>query len=157
MSPSLASFGQFASRIPGGVEQADQARAQAALDDASALIRAEAGTTWTNEDGTALVDVPDIIVTITVAAARRSFVNPDGLTAEAIGDYSSSFAHASGDVYLTKAERNAVRRAAGRSGLWTLATTRTDVGPDTPTVIPDGWEIGGVPAESDPFGEGWTP
>ena len=155
MLPSLASLLQFQVRIPGGISDEDAPRAEAALEDASALVRAEAGKTWVDTFGALVADVPDVVVAVTIAAARRAFVNPDMLTAESIADYSSSFAHATTDVYLTKTERNAVRRAAGRSGLWTLATTRVDVGPDTPSVDPRGWTSGAL-EEVDPFSEGWT-
>lgn len=45
---SLATIDEFNDRIPGGIGQEDTARAQAMLADASALIRDEAGKTWTD-------------------------------------------------------------------------------------------------------------
>lgn len=122
--PAFAALEQFAARLPGGIDAADETRAQAALDDASALIRLEAGKTWTTDDELD-DDVPDIILTVCVAAARRAFNNPDGVRSESTGSYSVSLADSSGDVYLTKAERGHVRRAAGRTGVWALPTTRT--------------------------------
>lgn len=155
MLPRLASIQQFAARLPGGVNDDDLLRAEATLDDASALVRAEAGVTWVNASGE-LENVPDVIVTVVCAAARRAFVNPNGLTAESIQDYQASFASASPDVYLTKQERNAIRRAVGRSGLWTLRTTRSDVGGDVPSVRRD--EIwASTPEEADPLSAGWAP
>jgi hypothetical protein len=153
MLPPLASIDQFRVRLPSGMVD-DWDRAAAALEDASALVRVEAGKTWVNELGV-LEGVPDVAVTVTIAAARRAFVNPDHLTAESIADYSATFAPGSSDIYLTKAERNAVRRVAGRAGLWTLATTRADADADTPSVLPEPWRTS-TAEEVDPFGEGWT-
>jgi len=154
MLPSLATVEQFEVRISGGVEVGDLARAQAALDDASALVRVEAGITWLNA-ADELFEVPDVAVAVTIAAARRAFVNPDMIASESIQDYSTTFSSSSSDIYLTKAERLAIRRITGRSGLWTLATTRTDVGSDTPSVSGDG-HTGSAPSEHNPFAEGWA-
>lgn len=154
MLPSLATVEQFEVRIPGGVEVGDYARAQAALDDASSLVRTEASVTWVNAAGE-LFEVPDVAVTVAIAAARRAFVNPDMIASESIQDYSTTFSSSSSDIYLTKAERLAIRRITARSGLWTLATTRTDVGSDTPSVSRDGY-AGSSSEEHNPFGEGWT-
>lgn len=111
--PAFASLEDLASRIPAGIAVADEARAQAALDDASALIRLEAGKDWAEGDELD-PDIPPIVVTVTTAVARRAFVNPDGLTQETTGPFSVSVSNASADIYLTKTERALLRRAAGR-------------------------------------------
>ena len=105
--------------------------------DASALVRAVADKTWVT-DGEVDEDVPDIVVSITLAAAKRAFVNPDGERSVAIDGYSTDFANASPDVYLTAKEESRVRSAAGTSGgrLWTQETTRSDT-PDVATVFLD--------------------
>lgn len=128
--PALATLEEFAVRLPGVFdEESDGARAQAALDDASALIRSVAGATWTttdDEDETIVdPDMPDIVRTVCIACARRVFNNPDGIRSESVGGYSASLADSSADVYLTKAESAHIRRAAGRTGAWSLPTTRT--------------------------------
>lgn len=128
--PAFATLEQFAARLPAGIdEETDGARAQAALDDASALIRAEAGVTWTttDDDDETIVDpdTPDIVLTVCIAVARRAFNNPDGIRSESTGSYSASFTDASADVYLTKAEKTHIRRAAGRTGVWAMPTTRS--------------------------------
>ena len=135
---ALAPIEDFADRVPGGIGSADTARAQAMLDDASALIRAEAGMTWDGET------VPDVVKTICLSAAKRAFLNPDGINSLSLDGNAATFATGSPDVYLTKAEIRAVRTAAGRSVLWTQSTTRTegddDDGtgePDTPGVLAD--------------------
>jgi hypothetical protein len=132
MLAAFATLDDLAARVPGGISEADEPRAQAALDDASTKIRAEAGKTWTDEDGD--LDLPtgadawraDILVTVCVQAALRAFTNPEAMTQEGIGTYSASWANATTDVYLTRAERQMVRRAAGATGLWRLA-----IGQDT--------------------------
>lgn len=121
--PAFAAPEDLANRIPNGITAGDEPRAQAALDDASALIRAEAGKTWCT-DGELDDDVPDIVVTITLKSAQRAFTNPDGQTQEQTGQWMASYANASPDVYLTERERTLVRRAAGRSGVWVQPTTR---------------------------------
>lgn len=130
MLPSLASLSDFEERIPGGVEAKDALRAEAALKDASALVRDVAGKTWVTDeelDG----DIPDGIVSVVISAAKRAFINPDGVRSESIDNFQTSYATSSPDVYLTQTERQRVRQAAGRTGLWTQPTTRGDVETDT--------------------------
>jgi phage gp36-like protein len=121
--PALATTDDLDVRTPGGLDAGDLARASAALDDASAMVRAVAGKTWTT-DGALDDDIPHVVLMVTVAVARRVLANPDGVTQESIDDYSYTVANASSDVYLTRAEKAAVRSAAGKSGIWTLQTTR---------------------------------
>lgn len=102
-------------------------RAQAALEDASSLVRAEAGKSYTDEAHAVLDEnIPDIIVSITLAASQRAFNNPQGATQASIGDVSVSFSRdgSAGTVFLTKAEQRAIRKAAGRNtfGSITLAS-----------------------------------
>jgi len=100
----------------------DRPRAQAALDDASALIRAEAGQTWVDADGN-LDGVPDIIVTLAMKVARRAVLNPDGHTSESVGPFSVSMAP--GDVYLLDSEKRIIRQTVGQFGtIGVLSTTR---------------------------------
>jgi hypothetical protein len=126
--PAFADLDQFADRVPGGISVGDEARAQAALEDASALIRVHAEKTWVT-DGVLDADVPDIIGTICMLAARRVMENPEALESQTqtLGDATESraFGANSNDVYLTAAEKAMVRKAAGvRSGLWVMPTTR---------------------------------
>lgn len=113
--PALVSLDDFALRA-GGVAAADEDRAQAALADASALIRAEAGTTWT-DDHDDLDGVPDVIVAICVAVALRAWLNPDGARSEQIGNYAVTWADSSTGVYLSAGERRTIRRAAARPAI----------------------------------------
>lgn len=91
----------------------DLARAEAALGDASALIRAEAGKDWVGPD-LVTITAPDAVVTVCLHAALRPYRNPDGFSGESVGDYSYQYA-ATGDpvdVYLSDEEKRVVRRAA---------------------------------------------
>lgn len=115
--PPFADVDDLADRIPGGIKDDDIARAEAALDDASTLIRAEAGKDWAS-------DFPDIVFTVTLRAALRAFTNPAGLQQESVQGWSGSFANSSTDVYLTSNEKRLVRAAAGRNTLMVQSTTR---------------------------------
>lgn len=134
-SPALASISDLTAR---GVDVSDSARVQAALSDASAFIRDVASPEdWLDDDGN-LETVPDIIVAICCRAVQRSLDNPLGVTqqSEGIGSYNvaQTFGNASPDVYLTKAERNAVRRAAGLSSSLGAVTIES---PYAPPADPD--------------------
>lgn len=128
--PALASLSDLSIRTPGGVSLDDEARAEAVLDDASAVVRSVAGKTWVT-DGDLDDDIPHVVVLVTVAAARRALANPDGIVQESIDGYAQTFSNASSDVYLTRNEKAAVRSAAGKSGIWSQSTTRLDSGDGT--------------------------
>lgn len=134
MLPALVDLSTFEVRIPGGIAAGDTARAEGALDDASALVRAEAGKTWATEVVGSYElddDIPDVIRTVVISAAKRAFINPDGVRAESIDNYRTDYATASPDVYLTSRETALVRQAAGKTGLWTQPTTRGEMETDT--------------------------
>ena len=115
----------------------DMGRAQAAIDDASALIHFESNEVWV--DGSALLEgVPPITTTICCNAARRVLDNPSGLASQTVGPFSETFTPTSNDVYLSKSEVQKIRAAAGLSkGVWTLATTRSDIGEDVRSLYID--------------------
>lgn len=126
MLPALASVADLEARLgldPESLEGAELTRAQAALADASALVRMEARRTWVDELGA--VTAPDVIVRVVLGAAQRTFTNPDGVIQEAVGPFSRRYADGSTGVYLTKAELDIVRRFRPSGGdLWTLRTER---------------------------------
>jgi hypothetical protein len=113
MLPAFAIVTDLAARVPGGIAPADVERAQAALDGAAALIRAEAGRDWADDFADLPLRYQDVIEKICVAAALRSFLNPVGATQSTVGDVSLSYANASADVYLTAAERAVIARIVG--------------------------------------------
>ena len=116
-----------------GVEDWDSPRALAAIDDVSALIHSETNNAWVDaETGALVADVPHLAKTICCRAVSRSLSNPEALQAEGIGSYSATYANASGDVYLTKSEKNALRKEAGISsglGVVRLAAPYSTVPP----------------------------
>lgn len=105
----------------GSLQGADLARANAALDDASALVRAEAGKPWITEEG--IVIAPPEVITIVIKASIREFKNPDGFSTEQLGDYSYRTEN-TGGVYLTDEERRIIRNASGSGahGVWSPRT-----------------------------------
>lgn len=133
----------------GSLIGAELVRAEAVLADTSALVRSAAGKTWVDVQGV-LAGVPDVAITVTLAAARRAWENPSGLASESIGAYSyTRGGDASGGVYLTEDERRDLRSSASRSGLRTMRTTRDDVGYAAVAVLdanghisPDGMPFG---------------
>lgn len=158
MLPAFASIDDLALRLPGGIAESDEERAQAALDDASAKIRVEAATLWVDANGDLVEGIPDIVAVVCLAAAARALTNPEGVEQVSIGTYSESKSNASADVYLTAQERSLIRRAAsGGGGLWTQPTTRgrletdRDQYCDGDTIYVD--VVGGAPIPfSDPDG-----
>lgn len=122
MLPAFATIEDLAERIPGGIKEDDEPRAQAALISASTKIRAEAGKLWVDTEGDLVDGIPDIIVEICLSSAKRAFDNPDETTSESIGTYSQT--RSSPEAYLNSWERRQIRRAAGSTGLWSLPTTR---------------------------------
>lgn len=110
----------------------DEERAQALLEDASAVIRAAGNSGWTS------TSVPASVVPIVIGVVIRAWTNPAGLSDEQVGTYAVTYA-SSGGVYLLPDEVAAIQRGAGRTGLHTVSTTRTDPAtgvPDVPSVLP---------------------
>lgn len=116
--PPLATVADMEKRLglaPGAIAGNDLTRAGAALDDASDLVRAEAGTDWVADDGMT-VTAPRSVIVVTHNVALRAYRNPDGYQGEQIGPYSYQYTKDSTSVYLTADEVAIVHRAAGLSG-----------------------------------------
>lgn len=120
-APPLASFGMLARKLgalPEDFDEAERARGEGLLDEASELIRGIAQKTWLTAEG-ALDGVPRRVARICVAAAARAFENPHALVQRSIGDSSKSYDRTGREggeaVYLTSREEDDVRRAAGTS------------------------------------------
>lgn len=131
--PPLASLQQFSARLGYTPDGAEADRAEALLDEASELIRDEAGEDWVDSDS-ALESVPRRVEQICVAVAYRAFVNPEALSQRQIGDsnkaYDRTRVHGGEAVYLTEAERKAIRRAAGASTFAAVTLTSPYSGDD---------------------------
>lgn len=104
----------------------EHARVEALLDDASALVRDEAGITWIDPGTGLLTTVPGSIRAVVLRSVERAVRNPQGFSAESAGDYSYQRTNVEPGVYLTDSERQIIRRATGRTGLWTQPVTRGD-------------------------------
>ena len=133
-TPTLADIWQLQQRIPGGVHEDDLARALAALEDASAWIRVEAGEDWLDDDGN-LEEVPGAVVSVCCSVARRILDNPDGIMQMSVAQYSEGRVNATTDVYLTKQEKAIVRKAAGTAGGLVAVTLASPFDPPRPTVL----------------------
>lgn len=142
----------------GALSGADLQRAVDALDDASVLVRAEAGMTFLADDGVT-VDAPDVIVTIARRVALRQYRNPDGYSSEGVGSgaYTYRYADDETSAYLTDAEIRQIRQAVatlkGSTGF--TGSTRTPSAYDDPTsttlwapTVFDGVAMAPVPWES---------
>lgn len=117
--PAFAQLEDLEDRLPGGIRDADRARAQAAIDFAATLIRGETGIDWVTDDeldytkgSTSFTAAfkQDVLFGVTVAAALRSFENPESFDQQ-------TGASTPTNVYLTRAERRLVRKIVGGSPL----------------------------------------
>lgn len=149
--PALATLADLDARLPTELRGAvDETRAQAALDDASALVRQEAGVAWTNEAGTALEDVPDIVATVVLEVARRALNRSFTYGAENEDSRDAG-------LFLKASEKRIINTATQNSssaGLWTLATTRSD---ETAEEVED-WQDVGFGSDSRFLGDvPWAP
>lgn len=92
------------------VEYVDNAQAQAAIDDASAVARACVEPVF---DSVNAPDAPEAVVAVVVGMVRRVLTNPRGLSQESLGDY--SYATGGGGVATllpTAREKKLLRKAA---------------------------------------------
>lgn len=123
----LASLSDVEVRLGQTFTAGESARPRAVLDDASALVRAEAGRPWADPDTGALQNVPAAIKAVVLRVAIRAIENPEGFTNESGGDYSYTRKGVEDGVYLTDREHRIIRRVLGRTGLWTQPVERGDL------------------------------
>lgn len=140
--PALATLGDLETLLGRAVE--DSAQALARLGRASALVRAYAGRTWLDDDGT-LTDVPEEIAGVVAGMVERGERNPEGITQESVGEYQRSLgADAAQRIYLDKNDKLIIDAAIGRptGGLGTITTTRGPI--ETASVaLPPGMDVAG--------------
>lgn len=107
------------------LSEVDFRRAEAAITDASALVRDEARQAWSTPEAT-----PEAVRTVVLESARRVFVNPERNRSETAGPFSAT--RDAVGAYLTAEEKAIVQRyrrlSRGPAGLWTLPTSRGDHG-----------------------------
>lgn len=126
--PPLAQPEELAYRLGREFTDAELPRVEAALDDVSALVRGEAGRSWVDPETGLVTGVPDSIRTVVLRVAERLMRNPQGFRSESAGDY--SFQRYDADdagPYLTDREIAIIRKALGRTGLWTQPLERDDL------------------------------
>lgn len=137
-------------RIPiDSLQGVDLAKAQADLEDASNLVRAETRKSWLNEQG--LPVAPGPVTTVVLRAALRCYRNPDEYSSEAEDGYTWRREPDAVTPYLTQAEKDLLEKyAASSSKLYTLPTTR--IGPDERVFLND--QYGGDPIlyDDEPWG-----
>lgn len=129
MLPALATLEALGVRLgldlvddSGEPTEPDGLRALAALEDSSALVRTIAGLDYVDTHDELLLVIPDVVTSITLAAAQRAFINPQGAIQSSVGDVSVTLSRgdAAGAVFLTNAEVRALRKVSGKSGVGSL-------------------------------------
>lgn len=129
MLPALATLEALGLRL--GLELTDEhgdplapdgLRALAALEDASALVRSIAGLDYVDTHELLELVIPDVITSITLAAAYRAFINPQGAVQSSVGDVSLTLSRgeSAGSVFLTNAEIRAIRKASGAATIGSI-------------------------------------
>jgi hypothetical protein len=98
---------------------------------------------------TVVKPLPDEATAVVLSVAGRSYINPQQVTYETIGPQSVQRPAGSGGLYLTKADKAALKALAGRGGAFTVDPT-----PDDATASPT-WPVidGRLPGE--PYEPGW--
>lgn len=96
--------------------------------------------------------LPDGAAAVVLSAAARAYTNPQGATYETIGPMSVQRPQSSGGLYLTKAEKTALKSMAGRGGAFTVDPTPEDADPSPTYPIDDTYGAG---LEYEP-GWGWV-
>jgi hypothetical protein len=117
---ALATVAEFEARLGeanGSLADADLARAEAVLEDASEIVLNAGDPSWTDAEGAK--PAPRTAVVVVLRLARRFWDNPEGLSYEALGDHTVSRAAASG--FLTGDERALLQQAAGFTRDWSAA------------------------------------
>lgn len=78
--------------------------------------------------------LPDSAAAVVLSAAGRAYVNPQQVSYETIGPMSVQRPQGAGGLYLTKADKAALKAMAGRGGAFTVDPTpaAVDVSPTYP-------------------------
>lgn len=120
MATPLATVEMLAARLGRSLEDntPDRARAEAALEDVSARARSVADQSWTDPE-----KVPDAVVTVVLAAARRIFTNPDRYLSNMAGTFQATLVNGdfNGDIFM-QGELLELRKHQPKPGIWVLGT-----------------------------------
>lgn len=99
-------------------------KAQADLEDASELVRAETGKSWLDEQGVPVAPGP--VVTVVLKSALRCYRNPEEYSSETEDGYTWRREPDAVSPYLTEAEIRLLARYAATSDLYVQPFTRYD-------------------------------
>ncbi|MFL6096067.1 MAG: hypothetical protein ACJ71Y_11515 [Blastococcus sp.] len=97
---------------------------------------------------TVVKPLPDGADSVVLSVAGRAFVNPGQATYETIGPMSVQRPSGSGGLYLTKADKSALKSLAGRGGAFTVDPTPSTADPSPTWPIDDAGFV-------DEFEPGW--
>jgi hypothetical protein len=97
---------------------------------------------------TVVKPLPDGADSVVLSVAGRAFVNPGQATYETIGPMSVQRPSGSGGLYLTKADKSALKSLAGRGGAFTVDPTPSTAEPSPTWPIDDAGFV-------DEFEPGW--
>ena len=98
---------------------------------------------------TVVKPLPDQATAVVLSVAGRAYVNPQQVTYETIGPQSVQRPAGSGGLYLTKADKAALKSLAGRGGAFTVDPTPADADP-SPT-----WPVTDDLYPGEPYEPGW--
>ena len=121
-----------------GLDEIDGDRADLLINSALALCQ------------TIVKPLPEGAEAVVLSVAGRAYVNPQQVSYETIGPMSVQRPSGSGGLYLTKADKSALKSLAGRGGAFTVDPTPTTADPSPTWPLDD---MLGFPEEYEP---GWT-
>lgn len=98
---------------------------------------------------TVVKPLPDGADSVVLSVAGRAYLNPGQVSYETIGPMSVQRPTGSGGLYLTKADKSALKAAAGRGGAFTADPTPLSADPSPSWPLDD---VLGFPQEYEP---GW--
>ncbi|MDT0608879.1 hypothetical protein [Streptomyces lancefieldiae] len=119
-----------------GLSEIDGARADLLITSATALCQ------------TIVKPLPEGAEAVVLSVAGRAYVNPQQVSYETIGPMSVQRPQGSGGLYLTKADKSALKSLAGRGGAFTVDPTPASADPSPTWPIDDAWF-------ADEFEPGW--
>ncbi|GAA4799555.1 hypothetical protein [Streptomyces ziwulingensis] len=97
---------------------------------------------------TVVKPLPEGAQAVVLSVAGRAYVNPQQVSYETIGPMSVQRPSGSGGLYLTKADKSALKSLAGRGGAFTVDPTPPSADPSPTWPIGDGDFV-------DEFEPGW--
>jgi hypothetical protein len=98
---------------------------------------------------TVVKPLPEGADAVVLSVAGRAYVNPQQVSYETIGPMSVQRPSGSGGLYLTKADKSALKSLAGRGGAFTVDPTPATADP-SPT-----WPLDDLTGWAEDFEAGW--